>query len=125
MEVPSSTRICDVKAGGAAYFGRVVVLQGSYVTDSSNFAFLEDSQCSHKSLLSVSDNHAQADSSVKDFDQARKRHCKSYPGLCVYSVPLVVEAEIVRGEAGHLGLGEGLPSLRFRKVYSFGTFTSP
>jgi hypothetical protein len=113
---PSSTPVCDIKRQREKYFGRTLVLEGTYRTDSEHYSFLEDPRCNDHGIISIDGDHPTRDDSVDTFNTQNETRCGNRGGLCVYAMHVAFEAEVVRGEAGHLGLGEGAPALLLRRV---------
>jgi hypothetical protein len=115
---PASSRICSIKSSGDQYIGKVVVLEGIYSTDSSHYEFIEDQHCSMNNLITVEDKDGRRDPSVDAFYQENDARCAEQGRriLCVYRLRVAIEGRIVRGQSGHLGLGEGQPVVHLTRV---------
>jgi hypothetical protein len=102
--VAQPASICGIRSDRDRYVGSTVLIEVTYVTDSSHYAYVEDGRCSDRSRMSL--KYVQhVPSSVRDFFQARRQRCDALgKGMCVAEAKLKAIAKVVKDSEGTLML---------------------
>jgi hypothetical protein len=105
-----STRICAIDK---SYFGRVVLVEGIYMSDLQYFSFIQDQHCAESGVIRV---YADKDEnpSVAAFVERTMAICGE--SFCLDDLHVAAEGRIVAGKKGHLGYGEGEPVLQITRI---------
>lgn len=97
-------RVCDIRARRDEFLGTIVLVDVTYVTDSSQFAYVEDPRCAEQSRMSLrfSSNPPE---SVAAFFSARQERCRSArKNVCIAEASLTATATVMADPDGILML---------------------